>query len=230
MMTDTLHIYTRVSTRIQDTDGTSLDTQKKIGIEKSKELGFSHKIWNEGGASSHHEDLENRPVLMHLLSEVENGSVKHLWVYNNDRLSRNEITQQTIKGPFNMIQSALPYMKARGNGQIINISSTMARSPELQHSFYVTAKNALVGLTRSLALELGQYGIRVNLVSPGPLETDHNAGLPKELMKQLHAETPLHARMATCEEVAGAIMLLTLPEAAMVTGTDLQVSGGQAIF
>ncbi|MDP6841019.1 MAG: SDR family oxidoreductase, partial [Rhodospirillales bacterium] len=135
-----------------------------------------------------------------------------------------------VKGPFNMIQSALPYMKARGNGQIINISSTMARSPELQHSFYVTAKNALVGLTRSLALELGQYGIRVNLVSPGPLETDHNAGLPKELMKQLHAETPLHARMATCEEVAGAIMLLTLPEAAMVTGTDLQVSGGQAIF
>ena len=100
IMTNTLHIYTRVSTRIQDTDGTSLDTQKKIGITKSEEMGFGHKIWNEGGASSHHEDLENRPVLMKLLSEVESGSVKHLFVFNNDRLSRNEITQQTIRIAF----------------------------------------------------------------------------------------------------------------------------------
>ena len=97
MMTDTLHIYTRVSTRIQDTDGTSLDTQKKLGIAKSKQLKMKHKVWNEGGASSHHEDLENRPVLMQLLSEVESGSIKHLFVFNNDRLSRNEITQQTIR-------------------------------------------------------------------------------------------------------------------------------------
>lgn len=135
-----------------------------------------------------------------------------------------------VKGPFNMIQSALPYMKARGGGQIINVSSTLAQAPEFQHSFYTTAKSALIGLTRSLALELGKYGIRANVVTPGPMETDHNADLPKELMKQLAAETPLHARMATCEEVAGAIMLLTLPEAAMVTGSDMQTSGGFAMF
>jgi len=96
-MQDTLHIYTRVSSRIQDTDGTSLDTQRDLGISRSEEMGFSHKVWNEGGASSHHEDLENRPVLLNLLSGVENGSVKHLFVFNNDRLSRNEITAQTIR-------------------------------------------------------------------------------------------------------------------------------------
>jgi DNA invertase Pin-like site-specific DNA recombinase/DNA-binding transcriptional ArsR family regulator len=96
-MTETLHIYTRVSTKIQDEDGTSLDTQKDFGVEKSKDLGMKSTIWNEGAKSSHNEDLENRPVLMQLLSEVENGVVKHLWVFNNDRLSRNEITQQTIK-------------------------------------------------------------------------------------------------------------------------------------
>ena len=96
-MQNILHIYTRVSTRVQDTEGTSLDTQKDLGISRSKEMGFEYKVWNEGGASSHHEDLENRPVLMNLLSEVETGSVKHLFVYNNDRLSRNEITAQTIR-------------------------------------------------------------------------------------------------------------------------------------
>ena len=73
-----LHIYTRVSTRVQDKDGTSLDTQKELGIKKSKELGFKHKVWNEGGASSHHEDLHNRPVLTQLMREVEDGNVSNV--------------------------------------------------------------------------------------------------------------------------------------------------------
>ena len=96
-MQETLHIYTRVSTRVQDDDGTSLDTQKELGIAKSNELGMNHKVWNEGAASSHHEDLLNRPVLVQLLGEIEGGSIKHLFVYNNDRLSRNEDTQYTVK-------------------------------------------------------------------------------------------------------------------------------------
>ena len=96
-MKETLHIYTRVSTRVQDDEGTSLATQKELGVAKSKELGMKHKVWNEGAASSHHEDLVNRPVLVQLLGEIENGAVKHLFVYNNDRLSRNEDTQYTVK-------------------------------------------------------------------------------------------------------------------------------------
>ena len=82
---------------MQDDEGTSLATQKELGIAKSKELGMKHKVWNEGAASSHHEDLVNRPILVHLLSEIENGAVKHLFVFNNDRLSRNEDTQFVIK-------------------------------------------------------------------------------------------------------------------------------------
>ena len=96
-MTDTLHIYARVSTRVQDEEGTSLTTQKELGIVKSAELKMNNKVWNEGAASSHHEDLLNRPVLSQLLGEIESNSIKHLFVFNNDRLSRNNITQQTIK-------------------------------------------------------------------------------------------------------------------------------------
>ena len=96
-MKETLHIYTRVSTKTQDEDGTSIDTQKELGVKKAEELGFDHKVWNEGGASSHHDDLLNRPVLTQLMGEVENGNVQNLFVFNNDRLSRNDITQQTIK-------------------------------------------------------------------------------------------------------------------------------------
>jgi len=96
-MKDTLHIYSRVSTRVQEEEGTSLDMQKREGEKKAKELGMKSKLWNEGSASSHHEDLENRPKMSQLLLAIEEGKVNHLFVFNNDRLSRNEITQQTIK-------------------------------------------------------------------------------------------------------------------------------------
>ena len=95
-MKETLHIYTRVSTRVQES-GTSLSTQEQLGKDKAKQLGMKAQIWNEGSASSNHEDLVNRPKLLELMNEVEKGNVSHLFVFNNDRLSRNDVTQQTIK-------------------------------------------------------------------------------------------------------------------------------------
>ena len=97
MNKDTLHIYTRVSSLVQSEDGTSLDTQKDDGIKKAKELGYGYKVWNEGGKSSSHDDLKNRPVLTDLLAEVDAGNVKYLYVYNTDRLSRNELTWSMIR-------------------------------------------------------------------------------------------------------------------------------------
>ena len=98
-MSDTLHIYTRVSTTSQE-DGGSLKSQKDSGIKKSKNLGMKFKVWNEGGKSSSSDDLLNRPVLRELLELVETGEVKHLFVWNTDRLSRNEQTWTVIKYQF----------------------------------------------------------------------------------------------------------------------------------
>jgi len=134
-----------------------------------------------------------------------------------------------VKGPFNVAQACLPQMQRQGGGTIINIGSTMALAPRPRHAFYVTAKCALMGLTQSLALELGPHGIRVNMVTPGPLETDHNASYPADVMQRLNAETPLHGRMATVEEVADAITLLVMDEARAVTGANVLASAGFAI-
>ena len=68
-MNEILHIYTRVSSTAQEEDGTSLDNQKNLGIKKSEILGMSYKVWDEGGQSSFHDDLDNRPVLVELLTE-----------------------------------------------------------------------------------------------------------------------------------------------------------------
>ncbi len=96
-MSEVLHIYTRVSSAAQEDVGTSLDTQKELGIRKAKELGMTPKIWDEGGQSSRHDDLINRPKLTELLSKIDSGEIKHLWVFNPDRLSRNEMTWGLIR-------------------------------------------------------------------------------------------------------------------------------------
>jgi len=87
----------RVSTKVQSEDGTSLDTQKQIGIKRSKKLGMDYVIHNEGGKSSYKDDLTNRPVMRTLLDGMEKGVVKNLFVYNTDRLSRKRTTWYLIR-------------------------------------------------------------------------------------------------------------------------------------
>lgn len=96
-MINILHIYTRVSTTVQEEMGSSLDTQKELGITKAKELRYEYKVWNEGGQSSSKDDLENRPKLVALLKEIDEGNIKHLFVFNTDRLSRNDLTWSVIR-------------------------------------------------------------------------------------------------------------------------------------
>lgn len=89
-MKEELHIYVRVSTQSQQTEGFGLENQIEMGRKLSKSLGLKPKIHNEGGKSSHSDSIEDRPILTQLLTDVEEGKVKYLYVYNNDRLSRNE--------------------------------------------------------------------------------------------------------------------------------------------
>ena len=96
-MNNILHIYTRVSSTAQQEEGTSLENQKQLGIKKASELGFDYRLWNEGGQSSFFDDLKNRPALVSLLTMIESGVVKHLFVYNADRLSRNQQTWAVIR-------------------------------------------------------------------------------------------------------------------------------------
>jgi len=131
-----------------------------------------------------------------------------------------------LKGPFNTIKAVLPHMKAQGGGVIVNVGSTMAHAPRPRHSFYCAAKNALIGFNQSLVIELGKYGIRLNVVTPGGLKTDHNADYPPEAMKRLGDETPLHNRIGTCEEVADAIIMMTQHKSRFISGAQVLVSGG----
>lgn len=90
ILSDILHIYTRVSTLAQADEGKSLDFQRELGVARAKQLGFAYKIWNEGGRSSNHEEIDKRPVLTQLFNEIKTGAIKHLFVYDQSRLSRHD--------------------------------------------------------------------------------------------------------------------------------------------
>ena len=90
MTETTLHIYTRVSSITQAEQGTSLETQLELGIKKANELGFDYKVWNEGGRSSFHEEMEKRPILFALYQAILGNQVKHLFAYDQSRLARND--------------------------------------------------------------------------------------------------------------------------------------------
>jgi len=92
-----LHILIRVSTQIQEDDGTSLKTQQEQGIELSKKLKMKYQIHNEGGTSSNKDTLDDRPIMVNLLNLMDQGKIKHLFVYNTDRISRNQTTWYLIR-------------------------------------------------------------------------------------------------------------------------------------
>jgi|688.fasta_scaffold125334_4 hypothetical protein len=94
---EVLHILVRVSTQVQEDDGTSLKTQQEQGIELSKKWGMKYQIHNEGGTSSSKDTLDNRPVMLNLLKLMDEGVVKHLYVYNTDRISRNQSYYLTME-------------------------------------------------------------------------------------------------------------------------------------
>ena len=134
-----------------------------------------------------------------------------------------------LKGQVNLIRVALPFIRKSTCGRIVNISSTEGMGATPRISPYTSAKHGVIGLTRSLAAELGAEGITVNCICPGPINTAMTAAIPEE-DKQIYARrrVPLK-RYGEPEEVAHMTLSLCLPAASFVNGAVLPVDGGLSI-
>lgn len=138
------------------------------------------------------------------------------------------IMDVNVTGTYLCIQAALPSMLARKDGVILNTSSMWGLVGASCEAAYAASKAAVIGLTKSLAKELGPSGIRVNAVAPGVIETDMLRSLSAEDLEALRQETPLEA-LGRPADVADAMWFLASPQARFITGEVLNVSGGFVI-
>lgn len=130
-------------------------------------------------------------------------------------------------GPFYMSQAALPHLLA-SKGNIVNISSTAGVQGQAYMSSYVASKHALTGFTKTMALEFGRKGLRVNAICPGGTKTAFLAGfrLPDDVDMDLIARNALISEMAEAEDIASSICFLASDDAKFINGAVLTVDGG----
>jgi 3-oxoacyl-[acyl-carrier protein] reductase len=137
----------------------------------------------------------------------------------------NFVLQTNLTGAFFCIQQVISPMMRERWGRIVNISSVVGEAGNAGQANYVASKAGLIGLTKSLAQELGSRNITVNAVAPGFIETDMTAGLKDELKAKITAGIPL-GRIGRAEEVACAVRFLCSEEAGYITGNVIDVNGG----
>ena len=174
--------------------------------------------------------------------ETVNEQLGHIDVLVNNagitptRLTVSDITQDVwqkifsvnLEGPLRMAQCVAPVMREHGGGSIVNIASMGAYSGGPGVCAYAASKAALVNLTKSMAQEWVSWNIRVNVLSPGPFESEMVAGAERNApgFKEMIANGTLMKRVADPSEIVGPVLYLASDASSFVTGDDLSVSGG----
>ena len=185
------------------TDKTEIEDCLKETIKKFGSLDF---VINNAGISS--------------ATALEDENYENYW---DDTLS------VVLTGQIKLIRAALPHLLKSDSARIVNISSTEGFGASPYHSPYTAAKHGVIGLTRSLALELGPKGITVNCICPGPINTNMTAAID-EKDKETYARRRVGLkRYGEPEEVAHATLNLCLPSSSYINGVYLPVDGGLSI-
>lgn len=137
--------------------------------------------------------------------------------------------EEIVGSAFRVTKALLPALK-QSKGKIITILTSAALG-KTAHNWlpYVTAKAALLAMSKNLAQELGPQGVTVNMVSPSMVDTDLTANIPDRVRQAMVSHTPLR-RLATVEDVAGAVLLLASPYASFISGANLLVTGGETMI
>jgi NAD(P)-dependent dehydrogenase (short-subunit alcohol dehydrogenase family) len=208
--------------------------------ETAVQAGAAEIVSADGQALAVHADV-TQPADIDTLLEVTKSisGVLHVLVNNAGNLPRADfrhmgdadwenILDLHLWGTIRVTRKVFPLLQAAKGASVVNLSSVLATQYVRQLSGYSTAKAAIEGLSRSLAVEFAPYGIRVNYLSPGFIPTGLNERYVERLSSALLAQIPMR-RFGTPEEVAKAALFLASDEAAYTTGLGIMVDGGMSL-
>jgi len=140
-----------------------------------------------------------------------------------------EVIDTNLGGCFNMAKAVFPGMRERGFGRIVNIGSINGQAGQYGQVNYAAAKSGIHGFTKALAQEGAKFGVTVNAIAPGYIDTDMVAAVPQEVLSKIVARIPV-GRLGHAEEIARAVKFLCSEDAGFVTGSTMSVNGGQHMY
>ena len=141
----------------------------------------------------------------------------------------NEVIDTNLGGCFTMAKAVFEGMKARGWGRIVNIGSINGQAGQYGQVNYAAAKSGIHGFTKALAQEGARFGITVNAIAPGYIDTDMVAAVPGDVLAKIVARIPV-GRLGQASEIARGVAFLVAEEAGFVTGSTLSINGGQHMY
>ena len=228
----TAHLFADEGARVAVTDVVE-DGVRKV-VEEINGAGGEARGWTLDVSDGERGRVVVREVIAHfgtLQILVNNAGISRMAPIDADDYEQSwaRTLEVNLSGQMRLIRAALPELMRDGAGRIVNIASTEGKGATPGNSPYSAAKHGVIGLTRSLAVELGKEGITVNAICPGPINTAMTQGIPTE-QKAIYARrrTALR-RYGEPEEVAHGTLSLVLPAASFITGVALEVDGGLTI-
>jgi len=141
----------------------------------------------------------------------------------------NDVMRINLGGCFNMAKATFPGMRERGWGRIVNIGSVNGQAGQYGQVNYAAAKSGIHGFTKALAQEGAKFGVTVNAIAPGYIDTDMVAAVPAPVLEKIVAKIPV-GRLGHAEEIARGVVFLTSEEAGFVTGSTMSINGGQHMY
>ena len=141
----------------------------------------------------------------------------------------NDVMRINLGGCFNMAKAAFSGMKDRKWGRIVNIGSINGQAGQYGQVNYAAAKSGIHGFTKALAQEGARFGITVNAIAPGYIDTDMVAAVPEAVLEKIVAKIPV-GRLGHAEEIARGVSFLASEQGAFITGSTLSINGGQHMY
>ena len=141
----------------------------------------------------------------------------------------NEVMRINLGGCFNMAKATFPGMRERGWGRIVNIGSINGQAGQYGQVNYAAAKSGIHGFTKALAQEGAKFGVTVNAIAPGYIDTDMVAAVPPAVLEKIVAKIPV-GRLGMAEEIARGVAFLTSDNGGFVTGSTMSINGGQHMY